>query len=101
MVRLLFYFVDFLFAVLAWRALGRVFQSLFGPHGANPFSSSARNPRHGAGSPRVVSGQTARDPVCGMFVSTELSHRLERGGKTLHFCSRECLERYGKEGLRA
>lgn len=39
-------------------------------------------------------GETARDPVCGMFVSTELSHKLPRGAQTLHFCSKECLERY-------
>ncbi len=89
MVRFLFYFVEFLFVVLVWRTLGRVFQHLFG--GASPSSSSARN------SYRIVHGETARDPVCGMFVSTELSHRLERDGKTLHFCSRECLERYGKQ----
>jgi YHS domain-containing protein len=42
-------------------------------------------------------GKTERDPVCGMFVSTELSHRLVRGSETLHFCSHECLERYQKE----
>jgi YHS domain-containing protein len=42
-------------------------------------------------------GKTERDPICGMFVSTELSHRLVRGSETLHFCSRECLERYQKE----
>ncbi len=47
-------------------------------------------------SARVTEGQTARDPVCGMFVSTELSHRLTRGKETLHFCSRECLERFQK-----
>ena len=39
----------------------------------------------------------ARDPVCGMFVSTELSHQLRRGTDTLHFCSRECLEKYQKD----
>jgi YHS domain-containing protein len=38
----------------------------------------------------------ARDPVCGMFVSTELSQQLKRGTGTLHFCSRECLEKYAK-----
>jgi len=44
-----------------------------------------------------LSGEMVRDPVCGMFVSTEVSHRLAEGGETLHFCSRECLERYQKE----
>lgn len=46
-------------------------------------------------------GQTARDPVCGMFVSTELSHKLNDGGLTLHFCSRECLEQYQKKPVGA
>jgi len=38
----------------------------------------------------------ARDPMCGMFVSTELSQQLTWGEDTLHFCSRECLEKYQK-----
>jgi len=42
-------------------------------------------------------GETARDPVCGMFVSTELSQQLKRGAETLHFCSRECLEKFQKD----
>jgi YHS domain-containing protein len=42
-------------------------------------------------------GEMARDPVCGMFVSTELSQQLRRGTDTLHFCSRECLEKYQKD----
>ncbi len=41
-------------------------------------------------------GEMARDPMCGMFVSTELSHQLRQGAGTLHFCSRECLEKYRK-----
>jgi YHS domain-containing protein len=46
-------------------------------------------------------GKTERDPVCGMFVSTEVSHRLVRGSETLHFCSNECLERYQKDTANA
>jgi YHS domain-containing protein len=42
----------------------------------------------------------ARDPVCGMFVSTELSRRLNRGGQTLHFCSDECLEKFRRQKSR-
>ncbi|MGH9453009.1 MAG: YHS domain-containing protein, partial [Terriglobia bacterium] len=41
-------------------------------------------------------GKTVRDPVCGMFVSTELSHRLNWHGEVLHFCSEECLQNYRK-----
>ena len=45
-------------------------------------------------------GRTARDPVCGMFVSTEVSHRLVQGGETFHFCSQDCLEQYEKKTAR-
>jgi YHS domain-containing protein len=41
-------------------------------------------------------GEMVRDPVCGMYVSTELSHQLRRGTETLHFCSVECLEKHQK-----
>jgi len=47
----------------------------------------------GAAAP-VSPGEMARDPECGMFVSTEVSRRLKRGGQTLHFCSDDCLEKY-------
>ncbi len=98
MVRLLSYLIELLFVVLVWRALGRVFRSLLG--GANP-SSGARNTPRNAGSSHTVHGETARDPVCGMFVCTELTHRLSLNGKTLHFCSRECLERYERQRVEA
>lgn len=67
------------------------------------FSSSRMHvwtSRSGSHPPQPASpqgGKTARDPICGMFVSTELSHRLTRGTETLHFCSRECLEHYQKD----
>jgi len=54
-------------------------------------NSNSRRPQEPVGS------RTVRDPVCGMFVSTEVSHRLVRGKETLHFCSEDCLERYQKE----
>ncbi|MBI3483977.1 MAG: YHS domain-containing protein [Acidobacteria bacterium] len=35
-----------------------------------------------------------RDPVCGMFVSPEISFTLEQSGQVHHFCSAECRERF-------
>jgi YHS domain-containing protein len=35
-----------------------------------------------------------RDPVCGTWVSAEISHTLEQAGQTHHFCSPECRDRY-------
>ncbi len=92
MVRLLLYLFDLIVVIVLGQMLNRVLQHLFGT--PRIYSGSSRSaPRPGT-APRTVQGETARDPVCGMFVSTELSHRLTGGGQTLHFCSRECLERY-------
>jgi YHS domain-containing protein len=95
MGRLLSYFVELIFFIVVAKMLGRALQGLFSP------SLPRREGRAVEGDPgnssRMRVGETKRDPVCGMFVSTELSHRLARGSETLHFCSRECLERYQKE----
>ena len=95
MGRLLSYFVELIFFLVVAKMLGRAFQGLFGP-GPPRRGERARggDPRDSAG---MRIGKTERDPVCGIFVSTELSHRLVSGSKTLHFCSHECLERYQKE----
>jgi YHS domain-containing protein len=94
MGRLLSYFVELIFLIVISKMLGRALQGLFGP------APPRRENRAVEGEPRDSSrmriGKTERDPVCGMFVSTELSHRLVRGSETLHFCSHECLERYQK-----
>ncbi len=35
-----------------------------------------------------------RDPVCGIYVSPEISFTLEQSGQVHHFCSAECRERF-------
>jgi YHS domain-containing protein len=35
-----------------------------------------------------------RDPVCGTYVSPEISVKLEKSGRITHFCSARCRERY-------
>jgi len=95
----LFEILDFvvlvLFIVAVVRKLGSFLQSprlhirtSVGTPPSSPFAAAHR-------------GEMARDPVCGMFVSTELSQRLRRGAGTLHFCSRECLEKYQKDANHA
>ena len=40
----------------------------------------------------------ALDPVCGMSVNTATAkHALQLGGRTWHFCSRRCLEKFSAE----
>lgn len=98
MFRLLAYLFDLVIVVIIGRLLNWIFKVVFG---IQPARQAA--PRSAAGRVRepAPKGQTARDPVCGMFVSTELSHQLDEGGQTLHFCSRECLERYQKKPVGA
>jgi YHS domain-containing protein len=58
-----------------------------------------------ASGPRAPSKQTPvpleRDPVCGTYVSPEISFTTEQSGQILHFCSAECRERYVKSSRRA
>jgi YHS domain-containing protein len=35
-----------------------------------------------------------RDPMCGTFVSADISYPLELQGESLHFCSVECRDRF-------
>jgi YHS domain-containing protein len=34
-----------------------------------------------------------RDPVCGTYVSPEISFKLEKSGHVTHFCSADCRQR--------
>lgn len=94
MMRLLAYLFDLIVFVVIARLVGLIFQRLFGTPRAFHWSSRGAAPQ---AAPDTRRGETVRDPVCGMFVSTELSHQLKRDGQTLHFCSPECMERYQKE----
>jgi YHS domain-containing protein len=91
---LLSYFVELIFFIVMAKMLGRALQGFFGP--SLPRREGRAAPGEARNSSPLRVGKTERDPVCGMFVSTELSHRLVRGSETLHFCSHECLERYQK-----
>jgi len=42
-----------------------------------------------------------RDPVCGTYVSPEISLKLEKSGQITHFCSAKCRERYSQPTARA
>jgi YHS domain-containing protein len=94
MARLLDIVFDLIMAVVVGRMLVGVFRNFLGSH-ANPSSGSGPSPGQDRGQ-QTIRGKTVRDPICGMFVSTELSHRLEWHGKLVHFCSQECLERFRK-----
>jgi YHS domain-containing protein len=63
--------------------------------------SSAPNSNSGVG-PSVAARRLHRDPVCGTYVSEEISFPLREAGSTLHFCSESCRNRYvSAQGLAA
>ena len=45
----------------------------------------------------AVGEELVEDPLCHTYVPLSQAYRSEMGGKTLYFCSRKCLEEYGKK----
>jgi P-type Cu+ transporter len=53
---------------------------------------------HLSGLPIVPSAPREKDPVCGMIVDPrKTAARVEHGGKSFHFCSARCAERFRGE----
>ena len=87
--------LEFVILALFLKAMARSLGSLFRSPRIHLRTSVGRPAAPPSAAPHR--GEMARDPVCGMFVSTELSQQLRRGSDTLHFCSRQCLEKYQKD----
>lgn len=47
--------------------------------------------------PDRIGEELVEDPVCGTFVPISSATTLSESGRTVYFCSRECLEKYRKE----
>ena len=56
--------------------------------------SNEENPAQPTSSPSPASDLAAKDPVCGMSVRPDSSHRLEHGGRLYLFCSAGCLAKF-------
>lgn len=41
-----------------------------------------------------LTGELKKDPVCGTYIAASSSIQEKVGGKTVHFCSRECRDKY-------
>lgn len=52
---------------------------------------------HGDGAAGSASEKTAKDPVCGMTVDPRTPHQAVHAGRTYHFCSGKCRERFVAE----
>jgi YHS domain-containing protein len=83
-------FVEFVLPLLVFLFLRSFLKNLFGSlRSASPPRQQA--PRE----PTVISGgELKKDPVCGTYVSAALAVTRTVNGELVHFCSKECRDKY-------
>jgi YHS domain-containing protein len=87
MIRTLF--VEFLFPVLLFLILRSFLRGILtGPASTRPQRREPSRPTTQPG------GELKKDPMCGTYVSTSASVTRTINGQVVHFCSKECSERY-------
>ncbi|HEY2930362.1 MAG TPA: YHS domain-containing protein [Acidobacteriota bacterium] len=55
-------------------------------------STGSRMPRQNRA--REIRGTMMKDPVCGTYVDTQASIRVNRNGKDFYFCSEACRRQF-------
>ena len=84
-----YFIVDILLPLLVFALLRSFFRSLF------PARRDVSRPAPTPSQPDVVAGgELKKDPVCGTYVSTGASVTRTVNGQLLHFCSKECRDKY-------
>jgi YHS domain-containing protein len=82
-------FIEFVLPLLLYFFVRSLFRNLF---------SGSRNAPRAASPPReptvVAGGELKKDPVCGTYVSTAVSVTRTVNGELIHFCSKECRDKY-------
>jgi YHS domain-containing protein len=84
--------LDILLPLLVFALLRSLFRSLFQTR-----RDVTRPPQYAPPPSRpnpVVGGELKKDPVCGTYVSTGASVTRTVDGQVLHFCSKECRDKY-------
>ena len=85
------FFIDFVLPVLLFLIVRSLIGGFFrGTAGRNA-------PRRAAAPVVSPGGELKKDPVCGTYVSVAASVTRTVNGKVLHFCSKDCSEKYGTE----
>lgn len=85
-----FLFVRIIFPLLVFWLVRSALKSLF----AAFQSGGAVQNRTQPPPPVSAGGELKKDPVCGTYVSTAASITRSVNGQVLHFCSRECRDKY-------
>jgi YHS domain-containing protein len=83
-------FVEFVLPLIVFLFLRSILKGFFGS-----FRSASPPPPQAPREPAVISGgELKKDPVCGTYVSAALAVTRTVNGEVLHFCSKECREKY-------
>ncbi len=84
--------VEILLPLLLFLVLRSFLKGLF----QNRRDVARRNsqPAPNAPPPVFAGGDLKKDPVCGTYVSTSASVTRTINGELLHFCSKECRDKY-------
>jgi YHS domain-containing protein len=80
--------LDFLPYLLLFLFLRSILRNFF----SNRRRSAPTAPRQ---APIQAGGELKKDPVCGTYVSVAASVTRNVNGRLVHFCSKECRDRYG------
>lgn len=83
-----FLFVRLVVPLLLLWLLRSIFRSIFGGNSR----VVARSPQPAP--PVSLGGELKKDPVCGTYVSSQISVTKRINGETVHFCSPACRDKY-------
>jgi YHS domain-containing protein len=82
-------FIEFLLPLLLFLVLRSFLRSMFAGSGSQPRQAEGTRP-----TPVQSGGELKKDPVCGTYVSTAASVTRTVRGEVVHFCSKECRDKY-------
>jgi len=84
-----FLFVRIIFPLLVFWLVRSALKSLFASLQSGGVPQNRTQPP-----PVSPGGELKKDPVCGTYVSTAASITQSVNGQVLHFCSKECRDKY-------
>lgn len=85
-----FLILRFLIPLLLFFVIRAALRSIFATNRSGvPRTGSTRRPP-----PVETTGELKKDPVCGTYVSAAASVTRTVDGKLIHFCSKECRDKY-------
>jgi len=87
-----FLIVEILLPLLLFALIRSVLRELFGSK--RPAASRHVQSQPAAPPPVFAGGELKKDPVCGTYVSVGASVTRTVNGELLHFCSKECRDKY-------